>query len=238
MLPTSVIAVEPKLRTRWNVSPTEARRIQMVLRDRVELGDRLGKLRHVAGADVALDMARGHAIAGIVIYRFPSIEEVERIWAERPLKFPYIPGLLSFREMPVILAAFARVRTRPDLIFYDGQGYAHPRRFGIACHLGVTLDCPAIGCAKSRLIGSHSEPPPGRGAWVPIEDKGEVIGALLRTQEGVKPIYVSTGHRVCLERAVELVMAVSGSYRIPRPTRDADRFVGEIKRSRLGVLDR
>lgn len=222
--------MRPKFRTRWNVTPAEARRIQNSLRDRVELRNRVGNLRRIAGADAALDLVRGRVIAGIVIYRFPSLEEIERVWGESPLQFPYIPGLLSFREMPAILAAFERVRTPPDLIFYDGQGYAHPRRFGIACHLGVALDCPTIGCAKSRLIGVHTDPSPERGGWVPLLDDGERIGAVVRTRTGVNPIYVSTGHRVSLERAIELVMTVSGSYRIPRPTRDADQFVGALKR--------
>jgi deoxyribonuclease V len=229
---TRLDGVKAKLRFRWEVTPAEARRIQLSLRDQVERRDRLGGLRRVAGADVALDLARGKAIAGVVIYRFPELEEIERVWAEETLRFPYIPGLLSFREMPAILAAFERVRNEPDLIFYDGQGYAHPRRFGIACHLGVALDCPAIGCAKSRLIGTHEEPPAGRGGWAPLEDKGERIGAVLRTRTGVKPIYVSVGHRVSLEKAIELVLAVSDGYRIPRPTRDADHFVGAVKRGR------
>ena len=225
--------MKAKLRCRWAVTPAEARRIQLSLRDRVEQRDRVGELRRVAGADVALDIARGKAIAGVVIYRFPKMEEIERVWAEKPLRFPYIPGLLSFREMPAILAAFERVRHAPDLIFCDGQGYAHPRRFGIACHLGVVLDCPAIGCGKSRLIGTHEEPSNERGGWAPLEDKGERIGAVLRTRTGVKPIYVSVGHRVSLERAIELVLAVSDGYRIPRPTRDADHFVGAVKRGEV-----
>jgi deoxyribonuclease V len=233
--PTRLIVVKAKLQSRWTVTPAEARQIQVSLRDRVEQRDRLGRVRRVAGADVALDLVRGKAIAGVVIYSFPELEEVERVWAEQPLRFPYIPGLLSFREMPAILAAFERVKNDPDLIFYDGQGYAHPRRFGIACHLGITLDCPTIGCAKSRLIGIHDEPPAERGGWAPLEDKGERIGAVLRTRTGVKPIYVSVGHRLSLERAIEFVLAVSDGYRIPRPTRDADHFVGAVKRGEMGA---
>ena len=214
------------------MTPAEARLIQLSLRDRLERRDRMGEIRRVAGADVALDLAGGKAIAGVVVYSFPELEEIERAWAEQPLRFPYIPGLLSFREMPAILAAFERVRNEPDLIFYDGHGYAHPRRFGIACHLGLVLDCPTIGCAKSRLIGRHEEPPAERGGWAPLEDKGERVGAVLRTRSGVKPIYVSVGHRVSLERAIEFVLAVSDRYRIPRPTRDADLFVGAVKRGK------
>ena len=230
--PTRLIGVKAKLRCRWAVTPAEARLIQLSLRDRVERRDRMGEIRRVAGADVALDLAGGKAIAGVVVYSFPELREIERAWAEQPLRFPYIPGLLSFREMPAILAAFERVRNEPDLIFYDGHGYAHPRRFGIACHLGLVLDCPTVGCAKSRLIGRHGEPPAERGGWAPLEDKGERVGAVLRTRSGVKPIYVSVGHRVSLERAIEFVLAVSDGYRIPRPTRDADHFVGAVKRGK------
>lgn len=218
------------LKNRWDVTPAEARQIQLSLRERVELRNRLGRVQRVAGADVALDLTQGQAIAGVVVYSFPDLQEVERVWARRPLTFPYIPGLLSFREMPAILAAFEQVRKEPDLIFYDGQGYAHPRRFGIACHLGVALDRPTIGCAKSRLVGEHEEPPRERGGWTPLKDKGERIGAVLRTRTEVKPIYVSQGHRISLVRAVELTLAVSDCYRIPRPTRDADHFVGTVKR--------
>lgn len=226
----TLFGVKPRLSNRWDVTPAEARQIQLSLRDRVELRDRLGRVSRVAGADVALDLARGQAIAGVVVYSFPAMEELERVSARQRLSFPYIPGLLSFREMPAILAAFERVRREPDLIFYDGQGYAHPRRFGIACHLGVVLDCPTIGCAKSRLIGEHEEPPAERGGWTPLEDNGERIGAVVRTRTNVKPIFVSQGHRVSLARAIELTLAVSDGYRIPRPTREADHFVGAVKR--------
>lgn len=215
----------------WDVSPAQARQIQLELRDRVELEDRVGKLHRIAGADAALDLQAGRVIAGVVIYRFPEMVEIERDWAEAPLNFPYIPGLLSFREMPAILAAFEKVHEPPDLIYYDGHGYAHPRRFGIACHLGVALDRPTIGCAKSRLIGEHEDPPAERGGWTPLEEREETIGAVVRTRSGVKPVYVSSGHRVGLERAVELALAVCDGYRIPRPTRDADRFVEAVKRT-------
>jgi deoxyribonuclease V len=232
----------------WNVTPAQARQIQLELRARREPGDRLPRLRWVAGADVAFDLRRdapkgswwgparhhGRAIAGVVVYSFPELVEVERATAEVPLTFPYIPGLLSFREIPALVAAFERLRHKPDLIFCDGHGYAHPRRFGIACHVGVLLDRPTVGCAKSRLIGAHTQPARHAGSWTPLvdrrEDGEETLGAVLRTRDAVKPIYVSTGHRISLERAIELVLAVCDGYRIPRPTREADHFVEAVKR--------
>jgi deoxyribonuclease V len=232
---------------RWNVTPVEAREIQIALRERMEREDRLPSIRYVAGADVAFEQSApitwkrglrnssGRAIAGVVLYRFPELEEVERVSAVRPLRFPYVPGLLSFREAPTLLAAFARLRRQPDLIFVDGHGYAHPRRFGIACHLGVWLDLPAIGVAKSLLIGTHGEPGRKAGSWAPLRalnqaNESETIGAVLRTADSVRPVFVSQGHRISLETAIELVMGVADGYRIPRPTRDADHFVGAIKR--------
>jgi deoxyribonuclease V len=237
----------------WNVTPEEARNIQIRLRRRVELTDRLGRVRFVAGADLAFrlperrswERGTGRAIAGVVVFAFPEMEEVERVCVERKLTFPYVPGLLSFREIPALLAAFARLRNSPDLIFCDGQGIAHPRRFGIASHLGVLLDRPTIGCAKSRLIGESAEPGLKAGAWSPLigpaekkdgEAPGrgmgaqEVIGAVLRTRAGVRPIYVSQGHRISLARAVEFTLAACDGYRIPRPTREADHFVEAVKR--------
>ena len=233
----------------WKVTPAQARAIQLELRARRETTARLPPLRWVAGADVAFDFRgaaakgswwgpaknHGRAIAGVIVYSFPEMVEVERATAELPLTFPYIPGLLSFREIPALIAAFERLRHEPDLIFYDGHGYAHPRRFGIACHLGVLLDRPVVGCAKSRLVGTHAEPARQAGGWAPLLDRREdgskeTIGAVLRTRDAVKPIYVSTGHRIPLERAIELVLAVCDGYRIPRPTRDADHFVEAVKR--------
>jgi deoxyribonuclease V len=218
---------------RWSVTPREAARIQLRLRERVELRDRLPRIATVAGADVALDLQRGRAIAGVIVYRFPEMEEIERVWAERRLTFPYVPGLLSFREIPVLLKALARVRHAPDVIFCDGQGYAHPRRFGMACHLGVLLDCPTIGCAKSILVGTAEEPGRKAGAWTPLVDGDEVVGAVLRTREAVKPVYISQGHRISLGRAIELARAVSDGFRIPKPTREADHFVEAVKRGEL-----
>jgi deoxyribonuclease V len=218
---------------RWNVTPREAARIQLRLRGRLELKDRLPRIETVAGADVALDLNRKRAIAGVIVYRFPEMIEIERVSAERELTFPYVPGLLSFREIPVLLRAFALLRHPPDLIFYDGHGYAHPRRFGIACHLGVLLDRPTIGCAKSVLIGAPEEPSSKPGTWAPLVDHEEVIGAVLRTREGVKPVYISQGHRISLGRAVELARAVTDGFRIPRPTREADHFVEDAKRTSM-----
>jgi deoxyribonuclease V len=216
---------------RWNVTPREAARIQLRLRERLELDDRLPQIAAIAGADIALDLRRGWAIAGVILYRFPEMVEIERVAARSRIAFPYVPGLLSFREIPVLLKAFARLRQAPDLIFCDGQGYAHPRRFGLACHLGILLDCPTIGCAKSILVGTAREPSQKPGAWAPLKDKGETIGAALRTRAGVKPMYISQGHRISLERAIEFSRAVGGPFRIPHPTREADIFVEALKHS-------
>jgi deoxyribonuclease V len=215
---------------RWSVTPREAARIQLRLRERLELADRLPKIETVAGADVAVDLQRGRAIAGVIVSGFPEMNEIERAWAERKITFPYVPGLLSFREIPVLLKAFARLRRAPDLIFCDGHGYAHPRRFGIACHLGVLLDRPTIGCGKSILVGRAEQPLQRVGSWTPLVDKDEVVGAAFRTREGVKPVYISQGHRISLESAINFARSVTDGFRIPRPTREADHFVEAVKR--------
>ena len=238
---------------RWDVTPGEARKIQEELRSHWIGEDEFGPIRTVAGLDASFLLAgsqalkkpashwnrlreANRAIGCAVMYRFPEMEEIERAYATLPLEFPYVPGLLSFREIPVLLAALRKLRAMPDLLFCDAQGYAHPRRMGLASHLGVVLDLPAIGCAKSLLIGSHKAVPLAAGSWVPLIDEksgGERIGAVLRTRTGVKPVYVSQGHRVSLETAIRMTLAVTEGYRIPRPTRDADHFAGEIKRNTL-----
>ena len=236
---------------RWNVDPAEARKIQEELRRHWKSKDSFGAIRTVAGLDAsfvltgsqALKKPASHwnrlrevnqAIGCVVMYCFPEMEEIERAYAILPLEFPYVPGLLSFREIPVLLAALRKLREMPDLLFCDAQGYAHPRRLGLASHLGVVLNLSTIGCAKSLLIGTHGALPQKAGSWTPLVDEnagGERIGAAVRTRAGVKPIYVSQGHRVSLETSIRLTLAVTDGYRIPRPTRDADHFASEVKRN-------
>ena len=238
---------------RWDVAPAEARKIQEELRTHWKGEDAFGELRTVAGLDASFVLTgsqalkkpvgrwnrlreANRAIGCVVMYRFPEMEEIERAYAIMPLEFPYVPGLLSFREIPVLLAALRKLQTVPDLLFCDAQGYAHPRRMGLASHLGVVLDIPSIGCAKNLLIGTHTALPQKAGSWTPLIDEkadGERIGAVVRTRSGVRPIYVSPGHRVSLETSIRLTLAVTDGYRIPRPTRDADHFAGEIKRKAL-----
>ncbi len=206
-------------------------RLQETLRERVEREDRFGTLQFVAGADLAFDPETNLAFAGVIVYQFPQLQEVERRMARRTLRFPYVPGLLSFRESPVLLAAFEKLRVEPDLILVDGHGIAHPRRFGIACHLGLLLDRPTIGCAKSILVGEAVEPGVRAGSTAPLVDKGETVGIVLRTRDRVKPIYVTTGHRVSLQSAVRIARQCLDGFRIPKPTREADHFVRDLRRA-------
>jgi deoxyribonuclease V len=237
------------LRHKWNVSTAEARKIQEKLREKWVGENRLGEIRTVAGLDAAFVLTgsqglkemrsrwpalreANRAIAAVVVYRYPEMEELERTYAEVRLEFPYVPGFLSFREIPALLAALAKLQTMPDLLLCDGQGYAHPRRMGLASHLGIVLDRPTIGCAKSILIGAHGLLGDLKGASAPLKDGEETIGAALRTRAGVRPVYVSQGHRVSLELAVRLTLSVCDGRRIPKPTRDADQYVSEVKRRR------
>jgi deoxyribonuclease V len=224
--------MEARLDHRWDLTPTEAVELQRELADRVETVDRLaGPPRLVAGADISLDARAGLGFAGVVVFELPRLAEVERVSAVGALSFPYVPGLLSFREGPLLLAAFARLRSLPDVLMFDGQGIAHPRRLGLAAHLGLLLDAPSVGVAKSRLCGAHREPGRRKGSRAALRDSGETIGAVLRTRDGVKPVFVSAGHRVSLDTAVRLTLACTDGYRIPKPTRIADRFVGELRRA-------
>lgn len=209
---------------RWNVTPAEARAIQEKLSARVLPRDRFGKLRRVAGVDVGFEDGGKTTRAAVAVLDFPSLDPVEHAVVSVPTSFPYVPGLLSFREIPALIAALGRIESPPNLILCDGQGYAHPRRFGLACHLGVITGIPAIGVAKKRLIGSHGKVPLTRGRWTPLRDGDEIIGAVLRTRKGVKPVYVSVGHKVCLDTAVDLVMRCVTRYRLPETTRAAHRL--------------
>ena len=207
----------------WDVPVEEAIDLQRRLRSRVQRtnGFDLAAVKTIAGVDAAYTEG---GRAAIVVLSFPELELIEQVTATRESVFPYVPGLLSFREGPVVVDAFAKLRTRPDLLMFDGQGYAHPRRFGLASHLGVYLDMPSIGCAKSRLTGSYEEPGPHAGDRSPLVNHGEVVGMALRTKPRTNPIFVSIGHKIDLETAVEVVLRCLRGYRLPEPTRLADKL--------------
>lgn len=208
----------------WNVTPAQARAIQERLRGRVEMAENRLAIERVGGVDVGIERARNVTRAAVVVLELEGLTLVDQAVAEVPTSFPYVPGLLSFREIPAILRALADLRILPEVLLCDGQGYAHPRRFGLACHLGVLTGLPSIGVAKSRLIGEHGKVPDRRGAWTPLLDSGEVVGAVLRTRTRVKPLYVSVGHRLNLAAAIELVLQCTPRYRLPETTRLADRL--------------
>jgi deoxyribonuclease V len=209
------------------VTPKRAVQIQRGLAHRVIERDQVGDVRLVAGVDVGFE-GEGNRIAraAIVVLSFPALTPVDYAIARAPVPFPYIPGLLSFREVPIVLRALKQLKTVPDVILVDGHGRAHPRRIGIASHLGVLLDMPTIGCAKSILCGNADEPANQVGAWSPLIDRAELIGAAVRTREGIKPIYISVGHRVSLERAIDLALQCCTRYRLPETTRYAHRVAG------------
>lgn len=208
----------------WAVSPQEAEAIQRRLAPLVQETPLASMPRTVAGIDVSV--AADRARSAIVILTYPDLQPLEQVTAEQMVTFPYVPGFLSFREVPVILSALRQLSTIPDLLLCDAQGRAHPRRLGLASHLGVLTDLPTIGCAKSRLTGEYEEPGDEPGAWTPLMDRDEVIGAVLRTRAGVKPVYVSVGHRVDLAGAIAIVIACCRGYRLPEPTRLAHLAAG------------
>ena len=218
----------------WDLSPAQAIALQKALAGAVLRADRFGPggrraIRRVAGVDAAFADGGRVIRAAAVMLDFPGLVLTDQVVVERPTTFPYVPGLLSFREVPALLEALGRLPAAPDLILCDGHGYAHPRRFGLACHLGLWLDTPTIGVAKSRLTGSHDEPGPAKGdvAWL-LAGKGdrprERLGAVLRTRERVKPVFVSAGHRISLRTALALTLACATRYRLPEPTRLADKL--------------
>ncbi len=205
----------------WDVRPDEAREIQRALRGQVVTEDAFGDVHMVAGLDVGFEAHGTITRAAVVVLRFPELIVQEATISRRPTSFPYIPGLLSFREAPAVLEALSQLQTKPDLLLCDGAGYAHPRRFGLACHLGVASGIPSIGVAKSRLIGEFDPVPNERGTWQPLLDAGEVIGAVLRTKANLKPIYISIGHRISLESAIDYTLRCTLGYRLPETTRRA-----------------
>ncbi len=214
----------------WNLAPAEAIEVQKRLASQVSRKRDFGGVAFIAGADIAVDRDSGEGIAAVIVYSFPDLREVERASVRAPLAYPYIPGLLSFREGPLLLAAFEELKQTPDVALFDAQGIAHPRGLGLASHMGLCLDLPTIGVAKSRLFGEHEEPGNQVGDWKPLLTKeDEVIGAVLRTRRHVTPVFVSIGHRIDLPTSIEIVLACLDDTRIPKPTREADRLVGQLK---------
>lgn len=204
----------------WPTTLVEAEAIQQQLRSQVKLEDDFGDIRTIAGVDAGYE--GDQAKAAVVVFSYPALEPLDYVLTYRPAPFPYIPGFLSFREAPAVLAALDEITIKPDMLVLDGQGIAHPRRVGIAAHVGVLTGLPSIGCAKSLLCGHHSELPDERGASVPLIHRGEQIGAVLRSRVGVKPLYISSGHRVSLPSALQIILSCLTRYRLPETTRAAD----------------
>ncbi len=213
----------------WGVYYAEAVAIQERLRKRLILRTPGRKPQLIAGADVSYARKSDVFYAGVVVLRADDMTLVESAHAVRRVSFPYIPGLLSFREAPPLLAAFEAIKSQPDVIVFDGQGTAHPRGFGLASHMGLLLDAPSVGCAKTRLVGRHDAVPAQEGSWVKLQHQGRTIGAVVRTRERVKPVYVSPGHRMGLPGAVRVVLDSCRGYRLPEPVRRAHILVNEIR---------
>lgn len=222
----------PRAPHRWNVTPTQAVAIQRRLADRVAVKGLIPNARWIGGADAAFTRDGAICVAAALVWDALDHVVVEEAVAVRPVRFPYVPGLLSFRELPALLAALRKLRRTPDVIFFDGQGLAHPRRMGLASHAGLILDHPTLGCAKSLLVGSFRMPARHAGDATPLTDGGDRIGAVVRTRDDVKPVFVSVGHRLSLNEAVRLVLMCRTRYRLPEPTRLADQLVARVKRDR------
>lgn len=220
----------------WPDSPAEAIALQRQLAPQVVTQDDLpNAIATVAGVDAGFEDSGQTTRAAVVVLTFPDLIPIDEALVRQPTRFPYVPGLLSFREVPAILEALAQLRIDPDVILCDGQGIAHPRRLGIACHLGLLVNRPTVGVAKSRLVGTHAEVPPDKGRWVPLMDGPERIGAVLRSRTNTKPLFISAGHRVGLETALDLVLRCTPKYRLPETTRYADRLASSGSRqSALG----
>jgi deoxyribonuclease V len=216
----------------WNVSAAAARSIQQGLRRQIKIGRYVRDIRYIAGADVSVARFAPTVYAGVVVLDYATLAVVERRGVISSTDFPYIPGLLSYREAPALLQAFAQLQTIPEVLVFDGQGIAHPRGLGIASHMGLLLDTASIGCAKSRLTGRYKGPPPEQGAHTPLYGtRGTSLGAVLRTKAHTKPVFVSVGHKMELTQALDILLHCCCGYRIPEPTRLADQYVGAMRRA-------
>lgn len=218
---------------RWDLTPTEAVALQRELAAAVDTASPLPPWQTLAAVDVSFNRGGDTLYAAVVVVEAGTLAPIERVGVASPARFPYVPGLLSFREAPAVIEAFGRLKTQPDVVLCDGQGIAHPRRLGIASHLGLWLDRPTVGCAKSLLCGTYDEPGPRRGDRSPLIHRDEVIGAVVRTRDRVAPLYVSPGHRCDLEGAVALVLATTTRYRLPIPTRLAHDHVNAVRRAAM-----
>ncbi len=214
---------------KWPGKISEARNIQGLLSTEVKIVPYRGKLKYVAGVDAAFSDDAVFAV--VCLYRYPELVFVEQASAVKKLVFPYVPGFLSFREAPAIIAAIEKLSITPDIILVDGQGIAHPRGIGIASHIGVMLDIATIGCAKSRLVGEFEEPGVRKGSWSRLKYEGKIVGAVVRTRNDVKPVFVSPGHKVDLESAIRITLACMGNFRIPEPLRCADSLSRQLKKN-------
>lgn len=214
----------------WNVTPKEAAAEQLKLAGQVEITEFRGKISLVAGTDLSYDRANDMLFAAVLVFSFPDLELIETQSTIAKSTFPYVPGLLSYRELPPLLECFRKLRNVPDIVLCDGQGIAHPRRFGLASHLGILLKIPTVGCAKSRLTGSGNEPGLEKGKWSPLNDEGEEIGRIVRTRTGVKPMYISVGHLCDIETATEVTIKCCIKYRQPEPNRLAHHEVNSIRK--------
>ncbi|HDN79712.1 MAG: deoxyribonuclease V [Chloroflexi bacterium] len=209
--------MRPVIQHRWDLSPKEAQELQKELASRIIKEKTFAEIKAVAGIDVGFK--GDEAIAAAVVLKYPEMEVLETALARVPVKFPYIPGLLAFREGPAVIASLEKLHIEPDVLIFDGQGLAHPRRMGIATHIGLIFDKPSIGCAKSRLWGTHYEPGLEKGSYVHLYDGDEVIGIVLRTKEKTNPLYISIGHRIDLDSAREIILNCCKGHRLPEPTR-------------------
>ena len=216
----------------WRVDYKKAIQIQENLRELLTFEKYTGKIQTIAGADVSYDKHSGHFYAGVVVFKLnKQLELIEEATAVGKARFPYIPGLLSFREAPILLMAFRKLKNNPDIVLFDGQGIAHPRHFGLASHMGLILDKPSIGCAKSRLVGEYGSVENTAGAYSELIYENKIVGVVLRTKKNTKPVFISPGHRTNLTFAIRIVLKTCCGYRIPEPTRQAHLLVNKLRRT-------
>jgi len=219
----------------WNLTPKEAVEAQKEWRSLVRIEPLARKVNTIAGADISFNKFSEVIYSGIVVLSLPDLRIVETASVRSTAKFPYVPGLLSFRETPSFLECWEKLNTKPDVLMLDGQGIAHPRRFGIACHIGLILGLPTIGCAKSLLVGEYRELDPKAGSRAPLIHKNEVVGVALRTKKNVAPVYISGGHLIDLNSAIDLTLRTVTKYRQPEPTRQAHLLVNQLRREDGGA---